>query len=441
MSGVSMKTLRTTTAAVAAGTLVAVLGACGSGDSGGGSSDPADGPVEITYMGWVPKAEDVVDAWNEAHPDVQVVYSPVANGQEAYPKIRSSVQAGDGGCLAQLTYDQVSSFVADGMLMDVSDYVGDAEGTFLDWTWSQVSPGGATYAIPQDTGPMAMYYRADLFEQLGIEVPTTWDEFAAAAKTVHAADPSKTLTYLATDDSSTVAAYAWQRGAQWFAIDGEQWRVGIDDAASIEAAEFWQGLLDSGDIATTKRWDPGFYAELNQDKYLAMIGAAWNTALIEANVADSAGQWRVAPMPTVDGSDATANSGGSAVAVLKGCEHPEQAVEFATWLNSSEESLDVLAASDGGGLYPAAVEALDFDVVNQTSDFFGGQNIAEVFADSAKKVNTDWAWGPTYSTTDTGLTDGLASVATGASTLPAVLTDLQTATQTAMKDRGIAVAD
>jgi hypothetical protein len=32
-------------------------------------------------------------------------------------------------------------------------------------------------------------------------------------------------------------------------------------------------------------------------------------------------------------------------------------------------------------------------------------------------------------------------VATGASTLPAVLTDLQTATQTAMKDRGIAVAD
>ncbi|WP_158609690.1 extracellular solute-binding protein [Cellulomonas triticagri] len=389
----------------------------------------------------MPSAEEVVDVWNEANPDVQVRYSPVANGQEAYPKIRSSVQAGDGGCLAQLTLDQVSSFVADGMLLDVSEYVGDAEDLFLDWTWAQVSPGGATYAIPQDTGPMAMYYRADLFDQFGIDVPTTWDEFATAAETVHAADPSKTLTYLATDDASTIAAYAWQRGAQWFEIDGEAWQVGIDDDASVEAAEYWQGLLDSGAIATTKRWDPGFYAELNQGTYLAMIGGAWNTALIEENVAETSGSWRVAPMPTVDGSDATANSGGSAVAVLKGCENPEAAVEFATWLNSSDESLAVLTAPDGGGLYPAVKDAPEVAAADQELEFFGGQDIAEVFDASAQNVNTDWAWGPTYSTTDTGLTDGLASVATGGSTLPDMLAGLQETTVAAMQDRGIAVAD
>ena len=435
-----MKKLKVATAMLSTGVLVTAVAACGSSSGGSGSSDPAGGPVEISYTGWVPHAEDVVDLWNEAHPDVQVTYSPVANGQEAYPKIRSSVQAGDGGCLAQLTYDQVSSFVADGMLLDVTEYTGDVQDTFLDWTWSQVSPGGQTYAIPQDTGPMAMFYRADLFEQFGIDVPTTWDEFAQAAQTVHAADPGKTLTYLATDDASTVAAYAWQRGAQWFEIDGDAWRVGVDDDASQDAAAYWQGLIDSGAVATTKRWDPGFYAELNQGKYLAMIGGAWNTALIEANVGETAGSWRVAPMPTVYGSDTTANSGGSAVAVLKGCENPEAAVEFATWLNSSEESLDVLAASDGGGLYPAAVDALEYDVVNQESDFFGGQNVAEVFAESAQKVDTDWAWGPTYSTTDTALTDGLASVATGASTLPKALADVQESTVAAMKDRGISVA-
>ncbi|HEY0186967.1 MAG TPA: extracellular solute-binding protein [Cellulomonas sp.] len=436
-----MKTLGRTAAVVSAGALMATMAACSSGDSSSGSSDTADGPVEITYMGWVPLAEDVVAAWNEANPDIQVVYSPVANGAEAYPKIRSSVQAGDGGCLAQITYDQVTSFVADGMLMDVSDYVSDVEDLFLDWTWSQVSPGGQTYAIPQDTGPIAMYYRADLFEQFGIEVPTTWDEFAEAAATVHAADPTTTLTYLATDDSSTIAAYAWQNGAQWFSIDDDAWQVGIDDDASQEVAEYWQALLDSGDIATTKRWDPGFYSELNDGTYLAVIGAAWNTALLEANVGDTAGDWRVAAMPTVDGSTATANSGGSAVAVLDGCEYPEQAVEFATWLNTSEDSLNVLAASDGGGLYPAATAALDYDVVNEELDFFGGQNVSEVFAEAAQNVNTDWAWGPTYSTTDTALTDGLAAVATGSTTLPDLFTSLQESTVTTMTDRGIAVSD
>ena len=436
-----MTNVKTAVAALSASVLITAVAGCSSEADNGGAAEPSGGAVEISYMGWVPKAEDVVAEWNAANPDKKVVYSPVANGQEAYPKIRSSVQAGDTSCLAQLTYDQVSSFVADGMLLDVTEYASDSESAFLDWTWTQVSPGGHTYAIPQDTGPMALFYRTDLFEQFGIDVPVTWDDFAEAAKTVHAADPSKTLSYLATDDSSTIAAYAWQRGAQWFQIDGDAWKVGINDTASIEAATYWQDLIDSGDIVTTKRWDPGFYAELGQDKYLAMIGGAWNSALIEANVGDTAGSWKVAPMPTVAGSDSTANSGGSAVAVLKGCKNPEVAVEFATWLNSSEASLSVLAASDGGGLFPAAVDALDFDVVNQESAFFGGQNISEVFKDSARKVNTDWAWGPTYSSTDTALTDGLASVGTGASTTPQMLDKVQDVTVTTMTDRGISVAE
>ncbi len=418
---------------MATSALAVVLSGCTS-DSGESSSSDT---ISLDYMGWVPQADKAVDLWNEANPDVQVVYSPVSNGQEAYPKIRSSVQAGNGGCLAQLTYDQITSFVADGLLLDVSEYTEDIQDTFLDWTWEQASPGGKTYAIPQDTGPVVLFYRADLFEQYGIEVPTTWDEFAAAAEKVHAADSSVTLSYLATDDSSTVAAYAWQRGSSWFSIDDDSWKIGIDDDESVESAEYWQGLLDSGAIATTKRWDPAFYSELASGKYLSMVGAAWNSALLEANVGDTAGNWRVAAMPSVDGSTATANSGGSAVAVLKGCEYPEEAVKFATWLNSSEESLNILAASDGGGLYPAAEEALDYDVVNTESDFFGGQNLNEVFRESAENVNVDWAWGPTYSLTDTALTDGLAQVATGDTTLPELMTTLQESTLGDLEEVGI----
>ena len=233
-----MKKLKVLAGVVAAGAVMTLLAGCGAGSGDASSSNP----VTISYMGWVPKADKAVAIWNKAHPDIQVKYSPVANGQEAYPKIRSSVQAGNGGCLAQLTYDQVSSFVADGMLMDVTQDTQDVKSTFLDWTWSQVSPGGKTYAIPQDTGPMALYYRADLFQRYGIAVPKTWDDFAADAAKVHAADPKVSLSYLATDDSSTVAGYAWQRGASWFSISGDSWKVGIDDKASVDSAKYWQGL-------------------------------------------------------------------------------------------------------------------------------------------------------------------------------------------------------
>lgn len=80
---------------------------------------------------------------------------------------------------------------------------------------------------------------------------------------MRAADPKAYLTYLATDDSSTMAAYAWQRSASWFAIQNGGWKVGIGDQASEQAAGYWQGLLDSGDITTTKRWD-GFLQPARQ---------------------------------------------------------------------------------------------------------------------------------------------------------------------------------
>ena len=45
---------------------------------------------------------------------------------------------------------------------------------------------GKTYGIPQSLSAMVLYYRADLFKELGIDPATltTWDKFVAAGKTV-----------------------------------------------------------------------------------------------------------------------------------------------------------------------------------------------------------------------------------------------------------------
>lgn len=51
----------------------------------------------------------------------------------------------------------------------------DTGDQFFDFAWKQVTFGDTgVYAIPQDTGPMAMFYRKDLFEKYGVEVPKTW---------------------------------------------------------------------------------------------------------------------------------------------------------------------------------------------------------------------------------------------------------------------------
>ena len=120
-------------------------------------------------------------------------------------------------------------------------------------------------------------------------------------------------------------------------------------------------------------------------------------------------------MPKWEGSEATANHGGSASVVLKGCEYPAQAAEFAAWLNSSEESMNILIGQ--GGLYPAAIEAFGYDILSEGVEYFGDQVIFDEFAASAENVDTSWTFGPTYDGTATAYSDGFASVAAGESTL------------------------
>ncbi len=401
------------------------------------AAEPA-GPVEIEYLGWVGGLQESIDIWNAENPDIQVKLTTTTGSAEADPAIRAGVQAGNAPCMSQMAYFSLPSFVADDLLLPITDVAGEYESTFLDWTWSAASAGGEVYGIPQDTGPMVMYYNQAKYDEFGIDVPTTWDEYATAAASVHAQDPSVTLGFIGTDDIGNWAGLVAQNGGSWTAIEGDEWKVGINDPAALEVADYWQGLIDRGEVTLTPRFDTGLFPLFNDGKLLTLIGASWNQSFLTDNVTSNAGDWRVAQMPKWEGSEATANHGGSASVVLKGCEYPAEAAKFATWLNSSEESMNILI--EQGGLYPAAIEAFGFDILSSGSEFYGGQVIFEEFAASAENVDTSWVFGPTYGGSATAYSDGFAGVVTGASTLTDVANAVQESTIKEMNDRGIAAS-
>ena len=74
---------------------------------------------------------------------------------------------------------------------------------------------------------------------------------------------------------------------------------------------------------------------LNQGKIASLITGAWTPGNLISGVEDTAGDWRVAPMPTYDGTAANSENGGSAQAVVKQTENPELAAAFLKWLNNS----------------------------------------------------------------------------------------------------------
>ncbi len=103
-----------------------------------------------------------------------------------------------------------------------------AKSKFVPWTWSQTSFGNTgVFALPQDTGPMALYVRSDIFKKHGIAIPKTWDEYAAAAAKLHKADSSLDITFFDPNNAEWFNGLLWQNNSQMYSYSGDKWQVTV----------------------------------------------------------------------------------------------------------------------------------------------------------------------------------------------------------------------
>ena len=435
--------------AVALLTFAAVaLTACSTGSaSGDGASaagcEPSSGAVDLTFTSWIPGIEDVVDTWNAENPDIQVTVQTGPNGNSGtYQNFFNQLKAGNAPDLGQIEYDALPNFrVQDGLMnLAACDEVVAAEDQFVDWTWGQVTFGEAdsVYAIPQDSGPMALFYRADLFEANGIAVPTTWAEYADAAEQIRALGGY--ITNFSQSDINQFAGFVWQAGGSWFENDGEAWTVQLDGDTSISVADYWQDLIDRDLVSSYPAWTSEWDNAYNSGQVWTWNSAVWGANSIASGAPDTAGNWAVADSPQWKAGDAASgNWGGSSTAVFSGSEHPYEAAKFALWLNTSDEALTALNTS--ANIYPATVEGLNLPVLKEGVEFYGGQPIYDVFAKASSEVSADFVWGPTMTQTYNDVSDGFKAAASGDGTLVDALTKGQATTISTLEAQSIPVAE
>ena len=434
-------------AMVSALTLAGCAGGGGGGTAAGGedagSCEPSSGPVELNFTTWVPGMDKVVELWNAENEDIKVNVQTGPNGNSGtYQNFFNQLQAGNAPDLGQIEYDALPNFrVQDGLEnIAACEGVSDAKDQFVDWTWGQVTFGeeDAVYAVPQDSGPMAMFYRADLFEAAGIEVPTTWEEYAAAAEQIKA--EGSYITNFPRGDVNWFAGNVWQAGGQWFSSDDEGWDVNLTGEESEKVATYWQDLLSKDQVSTLPSFSDEWNASFNEGDQWTWVSAVWGASTLATGAPDTAGKWAVAPMPQwEDGGNAAGNWGGSSTAVLKGSEHPYEAAQFALWLNTDPEALAL--ANELGGLYPAAKSASDLEAFSGGVEYFGGQKIYEVFAEASSNVDPDFTWGPTMTQTYTDVSDGFGKAIGGEGTLMDALTTGEQKTVESLKSQSIPVKE
>jgi multiple sugar transport system substrate-binding protein len=354
-------------------------------------------PTTLTFWTWVPNIGKEVEVFQQKYPAIKINVVNAGQGTPAYTKLRTALKAGTGAPdLAQIEFQYIPTFSITKSLVDLRPYGAEAlKSKFVDWTWGQVTgANGEVWGYPQDTGPMGMLYRADIFEQYGISVPKTWDEFAAAAQKLHTANPSIYMTDLAANEAGVWHGLQWQAGAKPYSVNGTKVGLNVNDEASKKLATYWGNLNQQGLISTDPDFTDNWYQGLEKGKYATWLTAAWGPVFLSGSAKSTAGKWRAVPLPQWSaGENASGNWGGSTTAVVHGTKNPIAAAKFAEFLNTDPTTTKMFNTEQS--LFPATKALLsDPSFIDQQASFYGGQPVNKVFADISSNVNTSFQWPP-----------------------------------------------
>ncbi|HYU71595.1 MAG TPA: sugar ABC transporter substrate-binding protein [Ktedonobacteraceae bacterium] len=422
--------------------LMASLAACGGGgsSSSGSGGTASSGPVNLTFWSWVAGIDKSVALFNQSHPNIHVTLANVGSGPAEYDKLYTAIKANNEPDLGQVEFQLLPTFETTGALIDLTQYgASSVANQFVPWTWKQVSLGNAVYAIPQDSGPMALFYRQDIFNKYHLPVPTTWAQYADDAAKLHAADPKEYITDFPPKQPGWFTGLVWQAGGQLFGINGQSWKVSINNSQAQQVASYWQDLINKKLVKTDPDFVNSWYHDLQTGAIASWISGVWGVGTLLSNAPQSAGKWRVAPTPQWQaGQSVDGNWGGSTTAVFKSTKHPKEAAEFAVWLNTNQQSLDEMIKNQG--IYPAYQPALDSPSLSNPQPFFGNQTVGPVFKDASAHVNVNFQWGPTINQVYTDIGNNFANAINGQGTLSDALNATQQSTITFMQKQGFTVS-
>jgi len=286
---------------------------------------------------------------------------------------------------------------------------------------------------------MAMFYNKAVFDQYGLTVPTTWDEYIATAEQLHAANPNAYITN-DTGDAGFTTSMIWQAGGQPFTTtDSTDVKIDLQDEGSKKFADTWNQLLEKDLIAPTSSWSDEWYRGLGDGTIATLNIGAWMPGNLESGVPEAAGNWRVAPLPVYEAGDtASAENGGGGDAVLAQSKNKLAAAGFVEFMNSGEGTQ---ISIDAGG-FPSTVADLESDeFLGYESEYFGGQKINEVLVQSANDVVKGWSYLPFQVYSNSIFSDTVGQSYANKSDLNGGLTDWQKAIAAYGNEQGFTVTE
>jgi raffinose/stachyose/melibiose transport system substrate-binding protein len=375
------KTRLTALFAALAGSVL-TLASCGDDEGGGGGSGAADtltlwhyeGPDSAMGKAW----DAAIKEFEDTHPGVTVKFEDKGfeQIQKTAPMVLNSDDAPD---LMEYNKGNATTglLAKQGLLTDMSDEVSERgwDGllspslqTTAIYDESGTMGSGSWFGIPNYAEYVMVYYNKDLFEEHGVEVPTTYDELTAAMDTFVDAGvtplalggaeyPAQQIVYQL---ALTQADREWVNAFQLY--DGE---VDFHDDAWNYGAETFADWVDAGyidkDATGLKAEDMG--VGFISGEYPIMISGSWWYGRMQADIKDF--EWGTFLFPD---TELTLGSSGNLWVVPENSENKELAYDFIDI--TMQEDIQNILGNNGGVPVTADPEAVTDEKSRELIDNF-----------------------------------------------------------------------
>ena len=150
--------------------------------------------ILVWGLGYASDYNDIlVERFNEAHDDVSIVYEDVLTGDftENNQKVRVAMEneAGPDVLGGVDVGANLQALVSTGQVRDLTEFYRQSGliERIPDNLLAQVSVEGRIYAIPQNMESVGIFYNRDAFDELELEVPSTFEEYVELLEAVKSA--------------------------------------------------------------------------------------------------------------------------------------------------------------------------------------------------------------------------------------------------------------
>ena len=210
------------------------------------------------FLGKGMNGTNFVDKFEAENPGIKLNLE-VVSWNDVYTVVDTRIAAGQAPDI--LNIDVFANYANEGLLEPVSQWC--PEELFNDFFPSFIDQSvidDTVWAVPDLASARALFYNVDMFEEVGIEVPTTWAELEDASQAIIDFYDGEVYPWgidMTTDEGQAAFAYyTWGNGGGFVDADGN-WAVNSPE--NVEAIEYAIGLINKGytnpSPATQTRYD------------------------------------------------------------------------------------------------------------------------------------------------------------------------------------------